>query len=356
MRTIWKWLAVLAIGLPAIASDLAYLNANADAIVVGAANTFNYNQRMVSFDLNIERVIRGTPLLSTVHVSHELQSGHPGAMLVMNRKLRGIWFLHQVNSSTWDVLPVDNNQFVPGLFYPAATGQLPSGYQYDANAVISDVLTFEIAAGIDTNQAHPELILGATTSLNSSAVGTVFSQFLSSSNPAFQAVGLAGFLQHNLPNAIPQLVRLWPVVSAQPLNWQVLSALGDYFRDTTPGNMLQLVTLAENPSTPADLRAASVRAISATHTKETLPFLASLLTSSNAEEQRRGVFGLSSFANGCPPLTPDNYASMEYLRFKNPSPYRTKETMSAFLNGTGPAQQPALVYWQQWWGQHPELH
>lgn len=133
-----------------------------------------------------------------------------------------------------------------------------------------------------------------------------------------------------------------------------LSALRNDFRATDAASIQQLAILAETPSIDPEVRAAAVRALSSIHTKEALPFLASLLSSADAEEARRGVFGLSSFANGCPPQTPDNVKSMDYLQFKNPSPYRTKETMSAFLSPNGPSAQ--VAFWQQWWKQHPELH
>jgi hypothetical protein len=90
---------------------------------------------------------------------------------------------------------------------------------------------------------------------------------------------------------------------------------------------------------------------------ESLPFLASLLSSPAASEQERGIYGLSAFANGCPAQTHDTVVNMSYLQCGT-SPYRTADTFAhfAFRPGTA-AQQAALVaYWQNWWNAETALH
>ncbi len=63
------------------------------------------------------------------------------------------------------------------------------------------------------------------------------------------------------------------------------------------------------------------------------------------------IIGLSSFANGCPPQTPSNAASLEYLQFRNPSPYRTPQTVANFAFGpVSPERQEELAkFWMSWW-------
>jgi HEAT repeat protein len=134
----------------------------------------------------------------------------------------------------------------------------------------------------------------------------------------------------------------------------ILSALRDFWRDQTPSSVLDLVQLAEAASTPKDLRAAAVWAISAIHTKEALPFLAGLLNSQDPLEQVRGMFGLGSFANGYPPQTVDNSASMDYLRTdsKLSVAFSTAATKANFVaGGGGTAEQlaPLVAFWRDWW-------
>ena len=98
------------------------------------------------------------------------------------------------------------------------------------------------------------------------------------------------------------------------------------------------------------------------HTQETLSFLAGLLGSPDPYEQGRAVYGMSSFANGCPPQTPDNVKSLDYLVFKDPAPYRTKETVANFafggddVAGNSPGSKRLASFLLDWWNAHPELH
>jgi len=157
------------------------------------------------------------------------------------------------------------------------------------------------------------------------------------------------------------LEQVWPSISGDPSRENVLSALRNAFRDSTPSSVKQLALLAGMNSTPAELRQAAVWALGSVHSLESLPFLASLLLSSDPSEQVKGVFGLASFANGCPAQTPNNVVSMEYLQFKNPSSYRTAETIANFALGGNPSAGDAALgrlvsFWLGWWKNHPELH
>jgi hypothetical protein len=134
----------------------------------------------------------------------------------------------------------------------------------------------------------------------------------------------------------------------------VITALRDVFRDPTPSSVQALAEFAEGLDASSELRPAAVRAQAAIHTKEALPFIAGLLQSSDPEERVRGVFGLSSFANGCPMQTPGNVVSMDYLQFKNPSPYRTQHTIAHFGFRRGPADQESesVAFWSNWWSKN----
>jgi hypothetical protein len=171
--------------------------------------------------------------------------------------------------------------------------------------------------------------------------------------PGFQSAGVALALTQNQPNAIADLTRLWPAMSQDPARAYAISSLRDSFRDLSPGAVTQLAALAANPGF-AELRPAAVRALAAIHTREALPALTALLQSGDPDERMSGVSGISSFANGCPAQTPDNVASLEYLQFKNPSPYRTPETIAHFAFRRGPADQEAelVSFWSGWWAAH----
>jgi hypothetical protein len=67
------------------------------------------------------------------------------------------------------------------LYWPLAA-TLPIEYQYSPGTSLLDTLTFEIAAGRELN-GHPEEMIGATGSVNSPALQTVFTRLLNIDSP-----------------------------------------------------------------------------------------------------------------------------------------------------------------------------
>jgi hypothetical protein len=348
-------------------AGLDYLASQANAVVVGsvAARTESANQ--VAFTINIDRVLSGSSPGSTVNVVHPWASAMRRPQLSSSQLLYGMWFLKQGTAGGWDVLtarPSQGTGTVFSLFVPALlTPPTAPPYGYAAGTSLDDKLAYEVAAGVaaapaQSVDADPTILLDALGSMNSPAAQHVLAVCEGSPNPALQAVGVAGSLQRALPGAMQSLVELWPTISSDPRVSYVLSALRDSWRDPTPAGVQQLASLAAGGLAGSDPRAAAVRALAAIHTKESLPFLAMLLSSADPDEQVRAIYGLSSFANGCPGQTADNVVSMAYLQCDQPSTYKTQGTVAnfAFRSGT-PEQEATLVsFWQSWWDNHPELH
>jgi hypothetical protein len=268
-----------------------------------------------------------------------------GGSPTITQTIDGIWCLQAGASADWDVqgLAGPDGLFV-SLFLPAAAA-LPTAYQ--VQAALPDTLLFYLAAGVEANGMHPELAIGAAGGAQPSSVQIVANRFMSMSNPEFQLAGLAALLPMQ-PSLIGSVATLWPSISGNPRRSFLVFAIRETFRDPAPGSIQQLVQLA---SLSPELREAVVHAISSIHTKESLPFLATLLTSADASEQARGVFGLSSFANVCPAQGPANVQSMKYLQCGNQGPYSTPGTVANFASPGTPSQQ-VVSFWINWWNQN----
>jgi hypothetical protein len=186
--------------------------------VVGTVTTRFEGPNVVSFDLNVERVLEGNVAGQSVHVSHSWE--RTGGIIIgdvprqIAGQFRGIWFLQRTASSDWDVLAVRSLPGTIGSIYLPTAATLPMEYQYPANASLLDILTFELAAGLEAS-GHPAEMVGATGFVNTPALQTVFAHLLSSQEPAFQAAGLAGMLHGGRPGAIPQLAKIWPTIMSQ---------------------------------------------------------------------------------------------------------------------------------------------
>jgi hypothetical protein len=231
------------------------------------------------------------------------------------------------------------------LYWPAAP-TLPTAYQVQ-NVPLADTLLFELSAGVEAAGVNPGIAIGAAQGARSSSLQIVANRFIASSNLDFQIAGLAGLIPVQL-SAIASVSGMWPSISSNPRRFLLVFAIRESFRDPSPTSIQQLVRLA---SLSPEMREASIHAISSIHTRESLPFLASLLTSSDVKEQARGVFGLSSFANVCPAETPANVISMAYLQCTSNGPYSTTDTVVNFTSPGSPSSQ-VVSFWINWWNQN----
>jgi hypothetical protein len=346
------------------AGTITDLAQRADAIVVGSVATGTDAPDHASLDIAVERLLKGEGLPAIVHVEHPwrrtvmlVDRGSPAVPI--NPGIRGIWFLRRLAPSGWDVLVANGRDgFLPALCWPAAE-VLPAQYQYPPGAPLADALTFEVGAVAKRGFA-PEILLEAVHSLNTSAVQAVLSDFLQSPAPWVKSVALAGLLERGQAGSIAKLLQAWPAISKDDRSKRnVLTVLDISFRPEDPDSVREVATLAQTSTTPAELRPALVKVLVAVHTREALPFLATLLRSDDPKDRMAGVSALASFANGCPAQTPETIRSLAHLTAPSSAPYQTPETLAHLgLHGsrTPEAEAELLSFWTTWWNNHPELH
>jgi len=342
-----------AVGAQAFPLDV--LASHADAIVIASVMQTVVGSDQVSYTLNIARTFKGSLQPSTVTVSHSLAHMRfadlaPGPV--------GIWFLTQTTSGTWDVL-VSNPSALNGLFLPASTAKPTGPFAYGPTTPMVDALVYEVAAGIQNTPSDPVIMTGAVDRMDTPAVKAVLSTYLASPDSGLKSVGLALSLERGLPGVTQQLSQAWGQISADQHAFWVSQALRDSWRDPTPAAVTQMASFAGAAPLGSPIRAGAIRALAAVHTQETLPLLASLLSSSDSSEQERAIYGVSAFANGCPIQTQANAMSLTYLtQCNHSSTYSTPDTWAHFAFGPGtPDRMPAFAqFWQGWWSNHPELH
>ncbi len=337
--------------------SLDVLASHADAIVIASVMQTVVGSDQVSYTLNIARTLKGNLQPSTITVIHSLTSLRfanlaPGPV--------GIWFLTQTTSGTWDV-QVSNpsgGQLANAFFLPASIAKPTGPFAYGPTTPMVDALVYEVAAGIQNTPSDPVIMTGAVDRMDTPAVRAVLSAYLASTDPGIKSVGVALGLERGLPGVTQQLSQSWGVITSDRHATWVIQALRDSWRDPTPAGVTEMVSFARTAPPGSQIRAAAIRAIAAVHTRETLPFLASLLSSRDSSEQERAVYGVSAFANGCPIQTQANAMSMTYLtQCNHSSTYSTPETWAHFAFGPGMADQlPTFAqFWQGWWSSHPEL-
>jgi hypothetical protein len=337
---------------PLYGATVADVAAICPVVAVGTITSRSETASNLSFDISILRVLKGAAGSGTVHVSHMWARG--GIVITENPTITvtstfvGIWCLHPPNASTddWDVQAINGpDGLLVSMSWPAVA-TLPDAYQVPF-VPLADTLLFERAAGVEGDGVNPGIAIGAALGAQSSSVQFVANRFAASSIPDFQIAGLAGLIPIQ-PSAIGSVSAMWSSISSSPHRFDLVVAIRESFRDPSPASINQLVQLA---SLSPEMREASVHAISSIHTQASLPFLASLLTSSDANDQARGVFGLSSFANVCPAETPANVVSIAYLQCANNGSYSSGDTSANFASPGTPASQ-VVSFWIDWWNQN----
>jgi HEAT repeats len=357
IKRVFFLLAAFSAACVANAASLQDLVSKSDLIVVGAVQTRTESEDEVRFDILVQRVLKGEQPPPVLHVTHAWkQVGvflHRSSASPIDAELDGIWFL-QKDATTWDVLPVRGpDGIIPDLFLPAVLSDSETA-TYAASTPVTDKVVLELGAALHSSNVQPEVLLQTLGGLDSGAVDKVVNDFLQSSNDAFHAVALSVLLDRGKLSGLQYLGSMWPGISKAEAKDHVIFALRESFRNTTPESTTALVGIATRSASSPDLRAAAIHALSAMHTKESVPFLASLLTSSDPNDQLQAIIGISSFANGCPAQTPANIASLEYMHFTNPSPYRNDQTIASFAFGPVESQRQAELagFWSTWWTEH----
>jgi hypothetical protein len=345
---------IIAVG--ACGADLGYLASHADAIVAGYVTSRVETSSEISFTLNVVRVLRGEA--TTIAIAQPWTSLLRGQNTI-GQYLSGMWFLTHSANGAWQVLTARPRlaHTALGLFLPAPPAQITSGpYAYGPGTALIDALIYEAAAGAAAENGDPDAIPAAFHSVDTPAVRSVLHSFLQSGNLSLEAVGLQGEIERLAPGALDQLAGLWPTVGTGPHRDDLLSALSMYWRDSSASSVQALISLAGRGD--PELRLAAVTALASMHTENTLAYLASLLQSTDADEQVQAIYGISAFANGCPMKETSNSVSMAYLQCDQPSAYRTADTFShfGFRRGTPDQESSLAAFWQSWWNAHSELH
>jgi hypothetical protein len=337
---------------------VADLEQNATLIVVASA-TVASNGTANSFLLQVNRVIKGDNALagSSIIVRWTAASADAGAVVPG----AGIWFLQQ-SSTGWSLLPVvqGNVPLVMTYFPTSATGALTTAYAYASTASITDKLASELSSAIESSTDAGILQLaslhdGTLERLQSPVTAVLYQRLSTIGSTQQQALGFAGLVRQGSSAALTSAAKAATAFAAYPVeNGILLLSVRDQFRASDEVSVKALGQIAVDTSANQLFREAAAHALAAIHTKESLPFLARLLSDGDATLRVEAVGGLSSFANGLSTQTASGTPSLAHLQLPAGAPYQTPETIANFAMGPQAIEQNEsryLTFWQTWWSQ-----
>jgi hypothetical protein len=333
----------------------ANLTDRADAVVVGEVISGQSVASYVLLTIRADRVLKGNVVGGTV-ISVEWDRPPANATPSQLSGNYGMWFLRVGGAAPWTLLPANaSNVRLPlGLAcYPVQKGSLPS-VSAPAGSPPADLVALELATSTEqlssTSVQFYYSAKGLLSTPASATVSSVHARLSQSTDLQVQSVGLIGRLQQGDAAALAELPQTPEAFRKLALNLEMAAAIRN-FRNPTPSAVQSLGRLATSSTAARPVVLSSADALRAIHTKDSLPFLVSLLDSSDAEIRHQGLAGLSMFVENLPVQTPEMVPAMTWLKQQGPAPYRTADTdrYSAKFGEPSGRQAEYVTFWKSWW-------
>jgi hypothetical protein len=112
--------------------------------------------------------------------------------------------------------------------------------------------------------------------------------------------------------------------------------------------------MATTESLVVGIRGKAAEPLAMIHTKDTLPFLAVLLDSPDAELRNRAFTGFSRFVRNLPIQRAEMITTMAWMKPQGPAPYRNDETDQHGCDISVPNERHSeyASFWKAWWSRN----
>jgi hypothetical protein len=325
---------------------------DADAVVIAETLSGVQTGRSVSLVLSVTRTIKGDVAAgATLDVLAYVGDSSSG---VFQTKLYGLWFLKRAGDG-WKLMPVIPNSPIVNLGYyvPFSKTASPATVATDSPpATAGDRVALELVAALEQGYASRwqlGMLASAFTELRSRPFVTGLCRILRANpDPELKFIGLTRMLgSPDETSALAEIadnVDLIPKLKASAVLVPALCGI----RSTDPAAVLSLGRLSADPNT----KRCAAMSLGFIHTRETLPFLARLLDSTDPKAREFAMQGLSSFVENHPIAEANDQITGKSYRPQGPTPYRTAETDRYSLSNRllGSESDTEYVrFWKSWW-------
>jgi len=334
------------------ASPVRDLIGRVDVVVIGTGTARVKAGPMVSFLINVERVLKGD-LQPGISLPVEWDSGVDTPLWRDSQKSnKGVWFLQNI-SGLWRCIPARSGMLptFEHLFYPVTDGPLPAEIRYDSSLSVIDQVIIEVAAAEKDRENAAPIIDEAAAGYDSTEVRRAFRYLSRLATPRSKALGLAGLIQRGDVQGLQQFEAEHTSPPASPELARIVRDIDVTFRSPDPGAIQALGRLSASPSRIPGLQLAAARALAAIHTREAVPYLAALLDDPAPEVSKTAIIGMSFFANGVGIQTIHGARMIEHLNNRTQTPY-TSEKTERYLGFEEKRRDEYLAFWKDWWSLH----
>jgi hypothetical protein len=329
-----------------------WLARDADAVVIGETLSGVQTGNSVALVLSVTRAIKGeVPVGARLDVSGQTRFSWTGDL---QSKDYGLWFLKRAGDG-WELMSVVPNSFAldAGCFVPLSKTASPGTVATDSPpATAGDRVALELVATLEQGYTSPtqlDTLAWAFNGLGRRPFVTGLCRILRANpDPELRFIGLTGMLtgpdETSALAEIADNVNLIPKLKVSAV--LAISLCG--IRSTDPAALLSLGRLSADPSTEG----CAAMSLDFIHTRETLPFLARLLDSTDPKAREYAIQGLSRFVENLPIAEANDQITGKSHVPRGPSLYRTAETDRYSLANRwlgSDSDTEYIRFWKSWW-------
>jgi hypothetical protein len=332
----------------------------ADSVVVGEISHSTFLNADYSFTLVVRRSLKGDlkPGVA-VPVHYNAIAGTIKGNGEFSGQF-GLWFLAAGSDGEWSVLsPRERPSPLQFAYYPLSKRVEAQPWDPKETSVVDRVF-LELASSIDLTepgQTFQFLADGALRCVGtpaSSGLTDVLLRWSRSASANLTTLGLTGLVMLEDTAALVRSAGLLAVIKESQIADRFRSAVSAS-RSPNPEGVRALGDMATADSGIPKLAADAAYALRSIHTKESLPYLAKLLDSQDAELRAQAVAGFTLFARNLPIETPAAVVGMAVSRPVADAPYKTPDTDRYSNWGRFERtedEQAAVGFWKSWWASH----
>jgi len=332
----------------------------ADAVVVAEVPYGTFVNTEYSFTLVVQRSLKGDLKPGVAVPAHYSARGGTIKGRGEFSSQFGLWFLAVSSNGEWSVLSPRERLWPLEFAYYPLSKRVETQPWDPKNASVVDRVFLELASSIDLTepgQAFRHLADGALRCVGapgSSRLVDVLQRWSRSTSVNLTTLGLTGLVMLGDTGALVRSASLLAVIKESQIVDMFHSVVSAY-RSPNPEGVRALGDMATADSGIAKLAFQAACALRSIHTKETLPYLAKLLDSQDAELRAQAVAGFTLFTRNLPIETPAAVAGMAVSRPVTEAPYRTLDTDRYSNWGRferAEDEQAAVGFWKSWWESH----
>ncbi len=328
----------------------------ADAVVSGSIEPVVLTSSPASFTLTVDGTVKGAPRKDAV-----LTVTWPGSLAAARTtagRYRALWFLRQAPFGFLEILPIGGPNapiFASGLALPPGSPsgvvQLPAGNCPEAvwatvksSASYVDQSPAYLTAVETLFQEDPPESAAGLQDFNAS-----MQSFRQSGSANLKTLALASGIRRQSVDALAQFAAQIPALEKSQVAHQAAFAIAAW-RSSDPAGIAALGAIAQSGGAEA-LRGSAAQALMMIHTRDAIPHLAKLLSSTDPQLRNAAVRGLSLFVKGAPVLSGENVRSVAYFGGEDKPEY-LDEAIAPYVSVSGAPAGKESEYasaWSAWW-------